>query len=742
MRIESNALASGELAKGAIQSGQAQGDYNTTEQKTNSPKPDLSEARRLVSAGMKLVRLHDNTKQPIGEEWNKHAVKAIDPKATGYGLPLVVNNLCSIDPDHLEMARAGLKAWGYDLDALLAQGVRTASTRPGSGGRSAFAADEYEMCRWLTFKVFDDEGNSVTVLELRAKSANLQDCVPGLMYTDRKTGELCTQRYANDNRLDDAPALPDDFARLWRMLSTDDDELREYDRRFCQGIIDAGFQINGKRPKYLPQMGNGESLPFPAPGYRGPFNEANTVPDVIDPHGYAYHARESRYSHPGATGAPGIRPIPGKDGLWRSDHAGDPLHGTFDAWAAHVQLNHGGDVEAAIKAEQQKQIDNDFDELTADAPNDDPYGLQAAKIGDLLDSDPPAREWLVTDRLPLGVVGLLAAAGGTGKSMATLQLAISVCTGLPWLEMPMDKTGAVLMFSAEDDRDEIHRRLKTVIGLYSDDVDPFDPQPFEPYKAAIAERLHVFDRVGKDNRLTAKLNGETQRTAFVRYVLEAAQQVPDCKLIVLDPLARFDGGDPNDNADSTRLIECAEQIRKATGATVLLPHHVNKGSLKDPASGQEAVRGGSGLVDGSRWVGLLAGLRADQAKKEYGIDPEAAGQYVRFTTPKANYSAPWEGTWLRRLSGGALVPCELQAVKDTRQEQKAEERYSAFLVKAKEMIRKAVEKSDPLTARKLRAYAGTAGVFAMGDQMLRGCINRAIEEGEITKGFDNTLRLG
>jgi RecA-family ATPase len=388
-------------------------------------------------------------------------------------------------------------------------------------------------------------------------------------------------------------------------------------------------------------------------------------------------------------------------------------------------------------------LESVLEQLAVEAPpEDDPYGLQAAKVGDLLDTDPPAREWLVTDRLPRGVVGVLAAAGGTGKSMATLQLAISVCTGLPWLEMPIDKTGAVLMFSAEDDRDEIHRRLRAVLGVYSDNVDPFNTDAFKAHKAAIAQRLHVFDRVGKDNRLTAKLNGEIQRTAFVRWVVEAAQKVPDVALIVLDPLARFDGGDPNDNADSTRLIECAEQIRKATGATILLPHHVNKGSLKDPGSGQEAVRGGSGLVDGARWVGLLAGLRADQAKKEYGIDPEQAGQYVRFTTPKANYSAPWEGTWLRRLAGGALVPCELKAMKDTRQEQRAADRYAAFLVKAKEMIGKAVQKSEPLTARKLRGYAGTAGVFGMGEQMLRGCVNRAIEEGAIIKGFDGTLRLG
>ena len=487
-------------------------------------------------------------------------------------------------------------------------------------------------------------------------------------------------------------------------------------------------------------MGCGESLPFEAPGYRGPFNRANSVRDIIEAHGYAYHQREQRYSHPGATGAPGIRQIPGKDGLWRSDHAGDPLHGTFDEWAAHVQLNHSGDVNAAIEAERKQRIDNDYDELTAEAPKDDPYGLQAAKVTDLLDTDPPAREWLVTDRLPLGVVGLLAAAGGTGKSMATLQLAISVCTGLDWLEMPIDKTGAVLMFSAEDDRDEIHRRLKAVLGMYSDSVDPFNTDAFKAHKAAISERLHVFDRVGKDNRLTSKLSGETMRTAFVQWVVETAEQVPDVALIVLDPLARFDGGDPNDNADSTRLIECAEQVRKATGATVLLPHHVNKGSLKDANSGQEAVRGGSGLVDGARWVGLLAGLRGDQAK-DYGVEQKEAGQYVRFTTPKANYSAPWEGTWLRRLAGGALVPCELKATKDTKQEQKAEERYQAFIVIARDLIKKKQTNGEYLTPRKMRDFAGREGIFGIGEQSLRGCITRALENGELFQRDDGTLRL-
>lgn len=375
-----------------------------------------------------------------------------------------------------------------------------------------------------------------------------------------------------------------------------------------------------------------------------------------------------------------------------------------------------------------------------EAVNDDPFDLQAAKVGDLLATDPPPRRWLVTDRVPLGIVGLLAAAGGTGKSMATLQLAVSVCTGLDWLELPMGEPGSVLMFSAEDDRQEIHRRLKSVVKVYSDTVDPLNPDAFNEYFIRIAERLHVFDRVGMDNRLTAKLNGELHRTAFARRVIEVAEQVPDCKLIVLDPLARFDGGEPNDNADSTRLIECAEEIRKATGATVLLPHHVSKASMKDNASGQEAVRGGSGLVDGSRWVGLLSTLKSDVAEKEYGLDPDEAAKLVRFTTPKANYSAPWEGVWLRRIAGGALVPTILEKA-DSKPERKSEERYLSFLVTAKELIRKKEKDGEYLTATKLRGYGGREGIFGIGEVSLRSCINRALEEGELSKREDGTLRL-
>src|SRR5690554_2614500 len=408
------------------------GEFSMAEpQKAPAPKPDLSEAHRLLAAGMKLVKLHPNSKRPVGEDWNHRPATAIDPNATGYGIPLALNGLASIDPDHVEMARAGLAAWGFDLEELMGAGVRTESTRPNSGGRAAFAADEYGMSRWLTFRVFDGNGNGVTVLELRDKSENLQDVVPGLVYADQRTGEEYTQRYANERRFDDAPALPDEFARLWRLLSTDDEALRDYSERFTRAIVEAGFDVNGQRPRHVVPMGSGKKLAFPAPDIRREFNAEHPVEGILERHDYRWHGRLGRWSHPGATGAPGIRPIPGKDGLWQSDHGGDRLHGTFDAWAAHVQLDHAGDLEAAIEAYQHKKAANDFDALTLpdtmdtaenaqegaqEAEQDDPgpaFGYTL--VGDMVDHLKPI-DWQVKGFLEADSMGLIYGPPKCGKS--------------------------------------------------------------------------------------------------------------------------------------------------------------------------------------------------------------------------------------------------------------------------------------------------------------------------------------
>lgn len=309
---------------------------------TPAPRADLTEAKRLMELGMHLVALKPLTKQPAGNDWNAPAnrVTAIDPEATGYGIMLASNNVGSIDPDNWPFAVKGMAALGFDLDKIMDAGVRTKSTRPGSGGRSAFQV-EGEL-RHLCFKT-QQHG---VVLELRATSPNLQDALPGVLYEDRKTGKLCTQTYAGDKRWSvssDMPQLPDDFFNWWEKCCTDLEFFRDQQEKFSAAIGGQGqLAVSGGK--------KGNTLAYDARGVRGPFNRATLADSVLDRHGYVYDTKTGRYSPPNATGLPGVRLIPGKNELWQSDHASDPLHGTFDAWTAHVVLDHNGDVKKAIAA--------------------------------------------------------------------------------------------------------------------------------------------------------------------------------------------------------------------------------------------------------------------------------------------------------------------------------------------------------------------------------------------------------
>ena len=73
----------------------------------------------------------------------------------------------------------------------------------------------------------------------------------------------------------------------------------------------------------------------------------------------------------------------------------------------------------------------------------------------------PARQWLVDGLIPSGTVSLLGGDGGTGKSLLALQLAVAVATGGAWLGLPVT-SGRAIYISAEDDHDELHRRLSDI----------------------------------------------------------------------------------------------------------------------------------------------------------------------------------------------------------------------------------------------------------------------------------------
>ena len=350
------------------------------------------------------------------------------------------------------------------------------------------------------------------------------------------------------------------------------------------------------------------------------------------------------------------------------------------------------------------------------------YDPAAIRFSRYANSEPPERRSIVRDLLPLGIVGEVAGMGGTAKSVLFYQLAISTTTGAPWLGLPMEHVGGVLYIAAEDDDAELHRRGRRLLQHYETLGHHLD-------RTALGERLHVVSRTGEDSLLTrVGPESEMSRTPLVGRLIATARRITDLRLILLDPSSRWRGGRANDEDHSTRFVEVLEHIRDETGATVLVSLHANKASIRDPGEAdQSMVRGSSALVDGARWVLAMQRLRRDAARN-YGLAHEEAPYYVCLDLVKSNYTAPWPGLWVRRASGGVLVPCALTESRTTAQARRAESDYLDILARIQELLRA----EGPMSKRALRDYCGRAGVLAAGDQTVRVVVQRALREGSVT----------
>ena len=71
----------------------------------------------------------------------------------------------------------------------------------------------------------------------------------------------------------------------------------------------------------------------------------------------------------------------------------------------------------------------------------------------------PPRDWVVPGLLLCSNLSLLVAPPGVGKSLLTLQIAIMVASGISWAGWRVRKRGNVMVINAEDDHDEMMRRL-------------------------------------------------------------------------------------------------------------------------------------------------------------------------------------------------------------------------------------------------------------------------------------------
>jgi hypothetical protein len=319
--------------------------------------------------------------------------------------------------------------------------------------------------------------------------------------------------------------------------------------------------------------------------------------------------------------------------------------GTHVEWGAHLKPLASG---SSSPVAREREPGEDDDEPT---PQLGPIGASWRPLNqNYLEVAPPPRRWLLRHpdkdgkpcatgqgdgMLPLSKVGVLASAGGVGKTHALISMAIAVTTGRKWLEhfdVGYDaRDGRVLLGLAEEDEEEIHRRMYNAAQAYGLDADD---------RRRVAERVVALPLAGKPVALVGYGNdGRTLcDTPELLDLRSRLMQYGPWSLVVLDPLARWAGPDVEaDNSVATRFLQAVETLTAAPGNPfVMLAHHSSKIARR---TGTVDARGVTALTDGARWAGTL---RADKGQ-------------VFFEQVKSNYSRPMDAEMaLVRDRGGLL----------------------------------------------------------------------------------------
>ena len=194
---------------------------------------------------------------------------------------------------------------------------------------------------------------------------------------------------------------------------------------------------------------------------------------------------------------------------------------------------------------------------------------------------PPPRQWWLVNRFPLRQPSLVSGVGGIGKSVLLLQLLTSTALGARWLDTFDPAPGRVIYFGAEDDPDEIHRRLAAILEYHG-----------RRFSDLIASGFKVLAFAGKDATLATfdPRNGRIKPTALFEQLYEQARTLKP-RGIVIDPVSDVFLGDEIKR----------EQVRQFGGLLRKLSIDCDCGLIIASHPSLAGIKSGSGLSGSTQW---------------------------------------------------------------------------------------------------------------------------------------------
>lgn len=215
---------------------------------------------------------------------------------------------------------------------------------------------------------------------------------------------------------------------------------------------------------------------------------------------------------------------------------------------------------------QQWDIDADTGELReGSAQEAQEPRLKPVDVAQVLTDpdDPPRFVW--GQYLPRGVVSMLGAHGGTGKSMVALMLAVAVASGRGELfGQPCDQGHAVFI-SLEDGRAIVRHRLATIC------------KEWNTAPELLADRLTIADGTDWPELFSADRRDDGQVTPTYWELRNLAQ---GADLVLIDNASDGFGGDEIQRRQVRAFIRSLAAIAKAENTALLLLAHVDKSTSK------------------------------------------------------------------------------------------------------------------------------------------------------------------
>jgi phage/plasmid primase-like uncharacterized protein len=227
-------------------------------------------------------------------------------------------------------------------------------------------------------------------------------------------------------------------------------------------------------------------------------------------------------------------------------------------------------------------------------------------------TEPEPRKDLVENLLPMGSVMLWASLGGSGKSLALLNLGVDIAQKEPdnpeqdfniprFCGNRITEHGPVVIYTAEDSGMDVKRRVFSLRKRF----------PHYP--------LHVVSLLNAIGPYPFVLPGNHDGPTTSEYWNETREQLLALRprLVVFDPLASFALVDLNKPEVANYTMSLFANLAIELDACIIVSHHLakTKDNVTTPEQARSLVRGSTALVDRTRGTYVLWALDDKRAKE-------------------------------------------------------------------------------------------------------------------------------